>query len=107
MTTDYENKKLWRRDLSRLLVKSYLSVPTKKPGPWRREHRKDPILDVMIYTSGEYEIRGHLYGTGSRRRSYTVWRLGVELPLLFTGSLRDAKLHAVINAAGRGRMNVA
>lgn len=93
----YDNEKHWTT------VDGYLftSVPTERPGPWKRV-RVGPDL---IYSSGSYEIIGRPYGRA--RRTYTVYRDGVELELSFTGSLREAKHTAVINAAGRGRMNVA
>lgn len=104
MTTQYDNPKLWVL-VSDEWGKDYVSVATTVPKSWART-RGWPDQDILLYTceSGEYEIRGHKYGT---RRSYTVWRQGVELPLTLTGSLRDAKARAVNNANGLDRMHVA
>lgn len=93
----YDNEKHWTTTDGH----RFTSVPTERPGPWKRVR----VGDDLIYSSGAYEIIGRPYGKA--RRTYTVYRDGVELALSFTSSLRDAKMHAEINAAGRDRMNVA
>ena len=110
----YQNEKLWQLDESQLPTKVYVSVPVDISGGmlWKREHATVNGRDVMIYRSGEYEIHGVEYGNrrpdgGIARRTYTVWRQGVELSLSFTGSLRQAKDYAAANAQGRHRVNVA
>lgn len=100
----YDSKENWTTEDGH----QFTSVPTEKPGPWKRVR----VGADLIYSSGAYEIIGRPYGDASRRngagrRTYTVYRDGVELPLSFTGSLRTAKTEAVINADGRGRINVA
>lgn len=101
MTSQYENPKLWKR-VGSATGKRYASVPAEVPKTWKREHG----LGVMIYRSGEYELRGRCV-SGSRRRHWTVWRQGVELPLSLTGLLREARARAEENARGEDRMNVA
>ncbi len=104
MTTQYDNPKLWVL-VSDEWGKDYVSVAAPVPRFWTRT-RGWPEQDVLLYTSesGEYEIRGHKYGT---RRSYTVWRQGVELPLSLTTLLVEAKARAVNNARGLDRLHVA
>lgn len=115
----YKNEKLWHLDRSKLPAKIYVSVPIE-PRPntagsmgWGRGDRRHLSTgrDVVVYTSGEYEIRGEEYARRTNgtvyRRSYVVWRQGVELPLSFTGSLREAKSYAWRNARGEHRVNVA
>lgn len=114
----YDNPKLWKLTVDPYGAKIYVSVPIEpkpaNPGAmgWKREHTTAGGRDVMIYTSGEYEIHGQEYGNrrpdGSvSRRAWTVRRQGVELSLSFTGSLRHAKTYAAINARGGHRVNVA
>jgi hypothetical protein len=100
MTTQYDNPKLWVL-VSGEWGKDYVSTATAVPEKWVRYSYPD---GMVLHSSGEYEIRGHRYGT---RRSYTVWRQGVELPLTLTGVLKDAKARAVKNAQGLDRMHVA
>lgn len=99
----YDDPKLWKL-VSDKAGKDYVSAPAAVPERWSPRSIKNAVVDLVIYVSGEYEIRGHRYGT---RRSYTVWRNGVELPLSFTGQLKDAKERAVKNARGEDRMHLA
>lgn len=98
----YDNPKLWKL----VSYKGYVSVPAEVPTRWSQRSIKSALIDVVIYVSGEYEIRGYAPST-ARRRSYTVYRQGVELPLSFTGLLRIAKDRAVKNARGEDRMHLA
>lgn len=110
MNSQYDNPKLWTL-VSDEAGKDYVSTAAPEPLAWRRERRVQGFFDVMVYTSGNYEIRGHESGRDSDnnvvRRSYTVWRQGVELPLSLTSRLRDAKARALKNARGEDRMHVA
>jgi len=104
VTTQYDNPKLWAL-VSDEAGKDYVSVAAPVPEAWKRLRYWPGFTPGQVrYTSGEYEIRGRAYGT---RRSYTVWRQGVELPLTLTGSLAEAKARAVNNANGLDRMHVA
>jgi len=106
MTTQYDNPKLWAC-VPGTRGKDYVSVaaPIHDRMEWRRVRYWPGFKPGEIrYVSGEYEIRGLPYGT---RRSYTVWRQGVELPLSITGSLKDAKERAAKNARGEDRVHVA
>lgn len=94
----YDNSKLWKL-VSDQRGKDYVSVPTVEPVVWRREV-------LVAYDCGEYRIIGRLAGRADRR-SYTVWRLGHELPLAFYSRLKDAQARAVKNAAGKDRMHLA
>lgn len=98
----YDNPNLWRL-VSDKGGKDYASVKTVEPVVWVRETRQGNIL---AYRCGEYEIIGRVYGKMDRR-VYIVRRLGVELPLSFTGLLRDAKARAVKNSRGEDRMHLA
>jgi hypothetical protein len=98
--SQYDNPKLWVL-VSDERGKDYVSVAAAVPEKWTRA--RWPAGELR-YASGEYEIRGLPYGT---RRSYTVWRQGVELPLSITGSLKDAKERAAKNARGEDRTHVA
>lgn len=102
-TTQYDNPKLWKLVFLDERGNTYISVPTVEPVVWRREALAD---GVMVYRCGEYEIRGRLIGKADRR-SYTVWRQGVELPLSFTRRLGAAQERAKLNARGQDRMHVA
>jgi hypothetical protein len=98
----YDNPKLWQL-IGILPGKDYASVPTEEPVVWVRR-----TLDggKLAYDCGEYRIIGRLVGKADRR-SYTVHRLGYELPLSFYTHLRDAQARAVKNAAGKDRMHLA
>lgn len=98
----YDNTKLWKL-VSETAGRTYQSVPTAEPVVWRRETLAG---GVIVYRTGEYEIRGRLIGKADRR-SYTVYRGGVELPLSFTGRLHIAQERARLNARGLDRMHVA
>lgn len=100
-----ENPALWTTIPREDGGKRYVSVPTEIPKTWTRLHSM-VTPGLLTYSAGEYVIRGELV-SGTKRRHYTVWRQGVELPLSFTGSLRDAKRRAMKNALGEDRMNVA
>lgn len=101
-TEQYDNPKLWEL-VDAVGGRTYQSVPTVEPVVWRREALAG---GVMVYRCGDYEIRGRLIGKADRR-SYTVWRHGVELPLSFTGRLHIAQERARLNARGLDRMHVA
>jgi hypothetical protein len=104
MTSQYDNPKLWAR-VPGTRGKDYVSVAAPVPEAWKRL-RYWPGFEVgqVRYVSGEYEIRGRVYGT---RKSYTVWRQGAELDLSIASRLKDAKARAVKNANGEDRMHVA
>ena len=103
MTSQYEDQQLWKLT-SDEWGRDYVSVPTQVPTTWTLLHGW-PDRGVLLYKSGtQYEIRAHRYGT---RRSYTVWRKGVELPLALYSRLLDAKKRAIKNARGLDRMHVA
>jgi hypothetical protein len=100
MTTEYDNPKLWAL-VSDEWGKDYVSVAASLPEKWTLGQWPN---DELRYVSGEYEIRARKCGA---RRSYTVWRQDVELPLSLTGSLADAKARAVNNANGLDGVHVA
>ena len=107
MDDQYGNEKLWAL-VSEDRGKTHSSVPTTVPEFWKRERCRDVArdLDLMTYTSGEYEIRGLAWGP-SGRRQWRVFRQDVELPHAVYASLREAKFRARSNARGHDRTHVA
>lgn len=96
--SQYDNPKLWVL-VSSERGKDYVSVAAQVPTRWTRGYSKQ---GKMIYTFGQYTILRH-----KADGPYTVFRMGVELPLSFYGRLKDAKERAVKNARGGDRMHVA
>jgi hypothetical protein len=103
--SQYENPALWTPVPREDGGKRYASVPAEIPKTW---HRAPNSLEpgCLVYSASEYRIVGRVV-SGTKRRHYTVWRQGAELPLSLTGSLRDAKRRAIKNALGEDRMDVA
>lgn len=99
MTSEYDNRKLWVL-VSDAWGKDYVSVAAPVPVKWER---KLDDKGRITYVSGQYTIRRAL----GARRSYTVFRQGVELSLSLTSSLAVAKARAVKNAHGLDRVHVA
>lgn len=93
----YANIKHWRTTDGH----RYVSVPTHVPTVWDREYDEKGRL---VYKASDYTIVREKPGYYA---SYTVRRDGIELPLSFTGLLREAKKYAVRNATGEHVVNVA
>lgn len=93
----YANTKHWRTTDGH----RYTSVPTHVPTVWDRETDEKGRL---VYKASDYTIVRDKVGYYCH---YTVFRDGIELPLSFTGLLREAKKYAAKNAEGRYVVNVA
>lgn len=97
--SQYDNRKLWVL-VSDAAGKDYVSVAAPVPEVWET---KFDARGRIMHVSGQYVIRR---GLGARR-SYTVFRQGVELSLSLTSSLAVAKARAVKNAHGLDKVHVA
>lgn len=96
------NDKIWKLTQSEF-GKTYVSVPTDEPKMtgWKRTVSG---LGNMVYRSGEYTITRTPYCTSGF--TYHLKRQGIEMFGLYS-RLRDAKLHAMRNAAGKETVHVA